>query len=38
MRRTGQNGLTDYDEGFLNLLWTFRHSDTAEAPDHHGAI
>ncbi len=26
LRLTGQNGLSDYDEGFTNFLWTFRRS------------
>lgn len=29
MKATGQNGLTDYDEGFTDFLHTFRFSDTA---------
>jgi hypothetical protein len=32
MRLTGQNGLSDYDEGFTNFLWTFARSDTARQP------
>lgn len=28
LRLTGQNGLSDYDEGFTNFLWTFRRSAT----------
>ena len=35
MRLTGQNGLTDYDEGFLNFLWTFRHAAQATQPREH---
>lgn len=29
MKLTGQNGLSDYDEGFTNLLWTFGRSGRA---------
>lgn len=29
MKITGQNGLSDYDEGFTNFLWTFRNSERA---------
>ncbi|MGY8777197.1 MAG: DUF3810 family protein [Longimicrobiales bacterium] len=29
MKLTGQNGLSDYDEGFTNLLWTFSRSARA---------
>ena len=32
MRLTGQNGLSDYDEGFTNFLWTFGRSHTARQP------
>ena len=32
MRLTGQNGLSDYDEGFTNFLWTFGRSSTAHQP------
>jgi hypothetical protein len=32
MRLTGQNGLSDYDEGFTNFLWTFGRSSTARQP------
>jgi GNAT superfamily N-acetyltransferase len=32
MRLSGQNGLTDYDEGFLNFLHTFRHAPDASQP------
>jgi len=38
MRLTGQNGLTDYDEGFLNFLWTFTHSEDATVDTEHAAI
>ena len=29
MKLTGQNGLSDYDRGFTNFLWTFRKSPAA---------
>jgi Protein of unknown function (DUF3810) len=29
MKLTGQNGLSDYDEGFTNFLWTFARSESA---------
>ena len=29
MKLTGQNGLSDYDEGFTNFLWTFAQSGAA---------
>jgi len=29
MKLTGQNGLSDYDEGFTNFLWTFTRSGRA---------
>jgi len=29
LKLTGQNGLSDYDEGFTNFLWTFSRSATA---------
>ena len=29
MSRTGQNGVSDYDLGFTNFLYTFETSDTA---------
>ncbi len=32
MRLTGQNGLSDYSEGFTNFLHTFRNSASALAP------
>ncbi|MEN0067647.1 MAG: DUF3810 family protein [Myxococcota bacterium] len=31
MRLSGQNGLSDYDEGFTNFLWTFGRSTRADA-------
>lgn len=38
MRMTGQNGLSDYDEGFTNFLWTFTNSGRARQPKEHAAI
>jgi hypothetical protein len=32
LKLTGQNGISDYDEGFTNLLWTFSRSATARQP------
>jgi hypothetical protein len=29
LKITGQNGISDYDVGFTNFLWTFRHSEDA---------
>lgn len=29
LKLTGQNGLSDYDEGFTNFLWTFSRSTSA---------
>jgi hypothetical protein len=29
LKMTGQNGLSDYDEGFTNFLWTFARSGGA---------
>jgi hypothetical protein len=29
LKLTGQNGISDYDLGFTNLLWTFVHSEDA---------
>jgi hypothetical protein len=29
LKLTGQNGISDYDEGFTNFLWTFSRSTTA---------
>ena len=37
MKLTGQNGVTDYDEGFTNFLWTFCRSKTARVPRWHAA-
>ena len=32
MKLTGQNGLSDYDDGFTSFLWTFGRSGTARQP------
>lgn len=32
LRMSGQNGLSDYDEGFTNFLHTFTHSPSARRP------
>ncbi|MEQ1855475.1 MAG: DUF3810 family protein [Longimicrobiales bacterium] len=32
LKLTGQNGISDYDEGFTNFLWTFARSDRARQP------
>jgi hypothetical protein len=32
LKLTGQNGISDYDVGFTNLLWTFSRSSTARQP------
>jgi hypothetical protein len=34
MKLTGQNGLSDYDEGFTNFLWTFSRSSRARQAAH----
>ena len=39
MRVTGQNGVTDYDRGFTNFLYTFETSSTArQVPPRAGAL
>jgi len=39
MRVTGQNGISDYDVGFTNFLYTFETSATAtQAPPPAGAL
>ena len=38
LKLTGQNGLSDYDEGFTNFLWTFERSDKARQPRAAAAI
>lgn len=32
MKLTGQNGISDYDEGFTNFLFTFERSESARQP------
>ncbi|MEZ4425584.1 MAG: hypothetical protein R3E98_19470 [Gemmatimonadota bacterium] len=38
MRLTGQNGLSDYWEGFTNFLWTFQRGTEARQPRAHARI
>ncbi|MEZ4318829.1 MAG: DUF3810 family protein [Myxococcota bacterium] len=38
MKLTGQNGLSDYDRGFTDFLWTFRNRTEATQPREHAAI
>ena len=38
LKLTGQNGISDYDEGFTNFLWTFSHSSSARQPKEQVAI
>ena len=38
MKLTGQNGLSDYDRGFTDFLWTFRNSTNATQPREHAAL
>ena len=38
LKLTGQNGLSDYDEGFTNFLWTFRRSRRARQEARQAAI
>lgn len=38
LKLTGQNGLSDYDEGFTNLLWTFSRSGRARQERRQAAI
>jgi hypothetical protein len=38
MKRSGQNGLSDYDVGFTNFLYTFRSSQGTELPPEHAEI
>jgi hypothetical protein len=39
MRATGQAGISDYDLGFTNFLYTFETSPTArQRPDAAGAL
>jgi hypothetical protein len=38
MKLTGQNGLSDYDVGFTNFLYTFSRSTSARQPGDHAGI
>ena len=38
MKLTGQNGISDYDRGFTDFLWTFRNSTVATQPLDHAAL
>ena len=38
MKLTGQNGLSDYDEGFTNFLHTFRYAQGARQPKELAAV
>lgn len=38
MKLTGQNGLSDYDRGFTDFLWTFSRSDRARQEARQAAI
>lgn len=38
MKISGQNGISDYDVGFTNLLWTFARSESARQPRAHAHI
>jgi len=38
MKLSGQNGISDYDVGFTNFLWTFSRSETASQPPQHARI
>ena len=38
LKLTGQNGLSDYDEGFTNFLWTFSRSGSARQEARQAAI
>ena len=38
MKLTGQNGLSDYDVGFTNFLWTFSRSTVAPQPRSHADL
>jgi hypothetical protein len=38
LKLTGQNGLSDYDEGFTNLLWTFSRSSRARQEARQAAV
>lgn len=38
LKLTGQNGLSDYDEGFTNFLWTFADSRRARQEPRHAEL
>ncbi|MBM4184721.1 MAG: DUF3810 domain-containing protein [Gemmatimonadetes bacterium] len=38
LKLTGQNGISDYDEGFTNFLWTFARSGRARQPRELAAV
>jgi hypothetical protein len=38
LKLTGQNGISDYDEGFTNFLWTFSRSAAARQPREQAAV
>ncbi len=38
LKMTGQNGLSDYDEGFTNFLYTFERSPSARQPRSQAAL
>ncbi len=38
LKLTGQNGISDYDVGFTNFLWTFAHSPTASRDGREAAV
>jgi hypothetical protein len=38
LKLTGQNGLSDYDEGFTNFLWTFERSVDARLDGRQAAV
>ena len=38
LKLTGQNGLSDYDEGFTNFLWTFMRSTSARQDGSQAAV
>lgn len=38
LKLTGQNGLSDYDEGFTNFLWTFERSAAARQDGGRAAV
>lgn len=38
MRLTGQNGISDYDRGFTDFLWTFARAEKATQPRAHAEL